>query len=161
MIDLNFGTLAMAGVLVLWLVYLSTTGRLRRGDDMTDVQKLRGMIEVLQADHIRDSQEIEKLRRELAEAWTRIRELEARLNPDAPRYNVPQVGGAPLAKIIEGAFSLEELAALADDVCVPLDSIPGETLPAKALGLVQYCERRSATGALRDAVRRARPNLMV
>lgn len=68
---------------------------------------------------------------------------------------------ARLLLALETLFSLEELEVLAANVGASPGSIAGETIRARALGLVEWCKRRDKTSALCDAVSRERPNARV
>jgi hypothetical protein len=64
-----------------------------------------------------------------------------------------------LVTALEIAFSLEELRRLCFDVGVKYDDLEGETISAKAVSLVELCERRDCLDGLLEQMRTARPNL--
>lgn len=82
---LNFGSFFMALCISMTLLIMAITGRFpSRQSELARLKDLEVMVRVLQADHVRDAKEIERLRAELVTAAERIHILENQLSQSLP-----------------------------------------------------------------------------
>jgi chromosome segregation ATPase len=104
-------------------------------------------------------QETQKLLlRQLADMQQRVSSLEHDLEIlQSEKQRNAQSSPGNLRQILTTKFSDVELRALAFDLNLDLDALPGTGIEAKATELVAYFDRRDQLRRLADEVRRLRP----
>jgi len=80
---------------------------------------------------------------------------------DVPKSEKSAGNDTRLLEILKTKFSSEDLSSLAFMLDIEYEDLAGDTKTAKAISLIGYCQRHDKLDQLRDAVRRARPNVVI